>query len=144
VSRPRTATAAVLAQTALVAGMPDWQIEQFLADLVGARPDARGLDRRAFLKVLGLGTAGVAAALWVPGQKTIFVPPEKSVVVASVSDLKALRAAFPGPFMLQQHAGQMFGRFLDPTQALQVLSDQEYALVIARGKRILAGKGLRG
>jgi hypothetical protein len=128
----RLVTASVLAQTVLTAGMTDAQIEQVLADLVGAAPQARGLDRRTFLQVIGLSAGAVAAGLWVPGQKTILLPPERSVVVATPSDLRALRAAFPGPFMIPGGWG-----LLDPTQAVRWLSDQEYRLVIARGHAIL-------
>lgn len=134
----RLATASVLAQTGLTAGMPDWQIEQVLADLVGRAPTAQGLDRRTFLKVLGMGTAGVAAALWVPGQKTIVLPPERAVVAATADDLAALRAAFPGPFMTNWRQPVTFGQV--HTDLLRVLSDQEYQLVIERGRRILAGQ----
>jgi hypothetical protein len=46
------------------------------------------LNRRAFLQLLGAGTVAAVAfdperLLWVPGAKTIFLPPEKSIVVAS-------------------------------------------------------------
>jgi len=132
----RPATASVLAQTALTAGMTAGQIDQFLADLVGAGPQASGMDRRTFLKVLGMGTAGVAAALWVPGQKTILLPPERSVVVATVDDLKALRAAFPGPFMTHWRAPVTFGH-LTPEEALRWLSDEEYRLVVECGQQLL-------
>ena len=135
----RLATAAVLRQVGATAGMTDASITQLLADLVGEAPRAQGLDRRAFLQVLGLGAAGVAAALWVPGQKTLILPPVRTVVGATVGDLRALRAAFPGPFLTSWRAPVTFGQ-LDPTRALQVLSDQEYALVVARGRRILAGR----
>lgn len=45
------------------------------------------MNRRGFLKLLGLGAAAVAAEavpdpeclLWVPGQKTIFLPPERKL-----------------------------------------------------------------
>jgi hypothetical protein len=140
--RLRPATAAVLAQTGLTAGMPDGQLEQFLADLVGRAPTAQGLDRRTFLQILGLGTAGVAAALWVPGQKTILLPPERSVVTATPADVQALRACFAGPFMTHCHTPVTFGR-LDPAQALRWLSDQEYALVLDRGRKILASRRRR-
>jgi hypothetical protein len=105
--------------------MTDAQIVQWLAD--HPTPPA-GLSRRAFLQVVGLG----AAALWVPGAKTILLPPERSVVLAQASDLAALKAAFPGPFMTPTG----FGLF-DPSQALFWLSDQEYALCVARGRALL-------
>ena len=55
------------------------------------------MDRRGFLNLLGLAGASAAAVaagaleldperlLWVPGQKSIFLPPEKSVVASRSS-----------------------------------------------------------
>lgn len=60
------------------------------------------MNRRSFLKAIGLGTAAVAAvatgvvefdperALWVPGAKTFFLPPEKSLI----TDATAVQAEF--------------------------------------------------
>ena len=51
------------------------------------------MNRRAFLRALGLASAGFALdperLLWVPGQRTFFLPPTKSVI--SLTDGTVLR-----------------------------------------------------
>ena|SRR5215203_6076988 len=136
----RPATASVLAQTALTAGMPDWQIEQFLADLVGAGPAAHGLDRRTFLKVLGLGTAGVAAALWVPGQKTVFVPDRTLIEARTLAEAlsQGLIAVFPdGTRLTVQIGGGGDGRTLE--QRVQA----ECAAIAQMGGRVIENRQYR-
>ncbi len=55
-----------------------------------------GLDRRTFLRRLGFGTVAAAAAtsiydlerlLWVPGEKTILLPPVPAPVVFAIGDV---------------------------------------------------------
>lgn len=53
------------------------------------------IDRRAFLRRLGVGTVAAAAAaigvldveklLWVPGEKTIFIPPPPTIAPLGIS-----------------------------------------------------------
>lgn len=60
-------------------------------------------DRRGFLKLLAGAAASAAAlviddperALWVPGQKSIFLPPENRMTVEAATDADLLRF-FPG------------------------------------------------
>ncbi len=64
------------------------------------------IDRRAFLRSLGVGTVSAAAAvcafdveklLWVPGEKTLWLPPQKGVELvkpwlhASQAKIQAIR-----------------------------------------------------
>lgn len=45
------------------------------------------LNRRAFLQIVSASAAAVAfdpeRLLWVPGSKTIFLPPEKTIAIAT-------------------------------------------------------------
>lgn len=70
------------------------------------------MDRRSFLRTLGFGTVAAAAAatsvldleklLWVPGEKTIFVPPARTLGVAlTKGDIFTIEGVFAvNPFTL--------------------------------------------
>ena len=46
------------------------------------------LDRRGFLRAVGLGAVGMAfdpeRLLWVPGRKTIFLPPRRVITIEEI------------------------------------------------------------
>jgi hypothetical protein len=105
------------------------------------------LSRRGFL---GLTAAAVAAyaldperLLWVPGAKTIFLPPT-TVLAAERDEVECLIAGLGGPFLVGYQRGSdqrttvMWGNPSDPTAVMKHLSDQEYRLLVDRGRKILA------
>lgn len=97
------------------------------------------VNRRAFLQRLGAAAATSVAAwnldperlLWVLGRKTIFLPPERSVVAATSDDLAALVRAM-GHLWIE-------GRWheFNPSK-VGMLSDEEYRLAVETGHRLLA------
>jgi hypothetical protein len=101
------------------------------------------LSRRGFL---GLTAAAVAAyaldperLLWVPGAKTIFLPPT-TVLAAEADDVECLIAGLGGPMFLPVRRGhvEVWALTPDPSQLVRQLSDQEYRLLVDRGRKILA------
>lgn len=104
------------------------------------------ITRRGFL---ALGAAGAAAMvldperlLWVPGARTFYLPPEKRVVGAAIGDVEALMASIGGPLVVGMHPRRAGLTSVyttpDPSSALRLLTDQEYALLVDRGRRMLA------
>ena len=92
-------TASVLAQTALLAGMSEPEVEGLLLE-AGYNPQQTGLDRRGFLKAFSLGVGAVAGAvvlgdvekaLWMPGAKTFFLPPEKGPIISGDAAVGAFK-----------------------------------------------------
>lgn len=108
------------------------------------------MNRRGFLKILGIGvgaTAGVALAgnfgldpemlLWVPGTKTFFLPPQHTVAAFTVSDIDALKACFGGWFHVRGADGAVVPGAFQVDSALKMLSDEDMAACIHRGRKIL-------
>jgi len=96
------------------------------------------VNRRAFLALAAASAAGFALdperALWVPGAKTIFLPPERTVVAAGVGDIEAFIAGVGAPFVTDG-----VWRGAKPlAEAMRWVSDAEHALLVARGRRAIA------
>jgi len=96
------------------------------------------MNRRAFL---GLAATTAAAlvfdperALWVPGAKTIFLPPERTVVAASIGDIEAFIAGVGAPFFTD---GVWRGEWT-AADAMRWVSDAEHQVLVARGRRVIA------
>lgn len=117
------------------------------------------MNRRAFLKTLAAAAAGAVAAefdperlLWVPGQKTFFLPPEKRLVTAKTLEealARSVMVEFPdGQRMSLVYNGTMrekrfFGegpdRLLGKIRLSPALAfDQELAVIAAEGGRIVS------
>lgn len=108
------------------------------------------MNRRSFLARLGLGAAGLAAAqvlegatldpeklLWVPGQKTFILPPEKTFSLYSEADLRALQRAM-GVIRFYDPRGRLRLDAFDArnpheVDKLKALSNQEIYLAIETG-----------
>lgn len=112
------------------------------------------MNRRSFLKFLGIGTATAAAAgvtpsllegfvvdpehfLWKPGEKAILLPPEKTFHLYTASELEALERAL-GVVRFYDTRGRVRldrfdGKAPHATDKLTVLSDQEVRLAIETG-----------
>jgi len=106
------------------------------------------MNRRQFL---ALGTGLTAAMvldperlLWVPGARTFFLPPEKRVVEAAIGDVEALIASIGGPLVagIDARRAGLTSVFTtpDPASAVRLLTDQEYALLVDRGRKILTAR----
>lgn len=106
------------------------------------------ISRRAFLATLAAATAGALVLdperlLWVPGEKTIFLPPEKRMVLAEATDIEALIASIGGPLVVgAPYRAGLTSVYMtpDPQAAVRMLTDQEYRLLIDRGRKMLAAK----
>jgi hypothetical protein len=106
------------------------------------------LTRRKFL---ALGAAAATAMvldperlLWVPGARTFYLPPEKRVVAAAIGDVEAVALGLGGPmFVGYDHARRTVAWGMPSSHeiVLSELSDQEYALVLDRGRRMLRARG---
>jgi len=99
------------------------------------------LTRRGFL---ALGAASAAAMvldperlLWVPGARTFYLPPERRVIEAQIGDVEALEAAIGGPIIIGRRWANVYH---DPKSSLPALSDREVALLLDRGRRMVAAK----
>ena len=114
--------------------------------LLEAVPAPAGVSRRSFLTAIGLAApAALALAaldperlLWVPGEKAIFLPPERSVVRASAADLWALRLAMGGLYFPDGPGRQVYRAF-DVSKAA-LLSDREYELAVQVGHKMIANQ----
>jgi hypothetical protein len=113
------------------------------------------LNRRAFLGLAASATAGALASaafdperlLWVPGQRTLFLPPERTLVQAKTLQealSKGLTAVFPGGDRLQVRLGPgavYWGRFPvrmhPPAPTLAEMIQFEVAAVEEQGGRVL-------
>lgn len=145
--RTSVSARAVLAQTALLSGMGESEIEQFLID-VGSDPAAVDHGRRDFLKALGIGAASlagaavlgdtVAKALWVPGAKTFFLPPEKGPIVSGQDAVTAMRQIVEADPALR---GQ--GVHVVYTGVGECTFDKDWNLLVVHGKRVTAMEAAR-
>lgn len=106
-------TASILAHTALAAGMSEPEVEGLLIEAgYNPTPRADGMDRRGFLKAFSLGVGAVAGAaligdvdkaLWTPGAKTFFLPPEKAPVIGGPEALAAVKEMRLGDIKDEAH-----------------------------------------
>lgn len=121
------------------------------------------MNRRSFLKILGLGTTAAAAAaltpamlkgfvadpervLWVPGRKTIVLPPSKTFTLYTLDDLRALERGmgvleFYGPKGEPRLLSVPPGFAKDPHAArlLHTLGDCEVQMAIETGRDLDRG-----
>jgi hypothetical protein len=102
------------------------------------------LTRRGFLGLTTAALAGFALdperSLWVKGAKTIFLPPT-TVLAAEADEMEYLLAGIGGPWLLPswRHDGyEVWAHPADPTTLLRTVTDQEYRLLVDRGRKILA------
>lgn len=112
------------------------------------------MNRRTFLGLAAAASAALALdperLLWVPGAKTIFLPPERSVVLAEIGDVEAVKAALGGPFVTGVtwvtggRGGRVpvsvAGRLTSPQAVVEALTDEEFRLVVDRGRKLLAAR----
>ena len=98
----------------------------------------RELSRRAFLGLAATSAAAFALdperLLWVPGAKTIFLPPERTVVAAGVGDIEAFIAGVGAPFF----PDSVWRGAAPLAEAMRWVTDAEHALLVARGRRAIA------
>jgi hypothetical protein len=112
------------------------------------------MNRRSFLTRLVTGAASLAVAqvlesatldpeklLWVPGEKSFFLPPEKTFSTYSEADQLALERAI-GVLRFYDNGARpravSFNRWR-PDQSLGLLSDQEVKLAIETGYSLAPG-----
>jgi hypothetical protein len=105
------------------------------------------MHRRTFL---ALGTAAFAGMtldperlLWVPGATTFFLPPVRTVVGAAAGDVDALLTALGGPMFVGVNPATRQALFGTPGAfegVTQHLSDEEYRLLVDRGRQMRAAR----
>lgn len=116
------------------------------------------MNRRSFLKFLGVGTAAAAAAgvtpsllegfvqdperfLWMPGEKAIYLPPEKVMSTYTEAELAALERSL-GVLRFYDKGSRPRARSFNrwrPDLSLGQLSDQEVKLCIETGHALAPG-----
>jgi hypothetical protein len=113
------------------------------------------MNRRSFLKILGIGTAAAAITpamlegfvqdperlLWTPGERSFFLPPEKALTTYTDEEFNAMRRAI-GVLRFYDRGTKPRAVTFNPwrpDQSIGLLSDQEIRLAIDTGRALAPG-----